>query len=109
VDAFGGSDTGTASITVATSGTPIAVNDSATTGNGVPITISVLTNDSDPNGDALTVVSLTQPNDGAVNLNPDGTVTYTPPAGFKGKARFDYTISDGNGGTATATVTVTIS
>jgi len=90
---------------------PVAVNDIATTNQGNAVTVNVLTNDTDANGDALGVVNLTQPaaGTGAAVLNSDGTVTYTPPAGFSGNASFTYKASDGlltSGNTATVTITV---
>ncbi|WP_299157100.1 cadherin-like domain-containing protein, partial [uncultured Christiangramia sp.] len=65
-------------------------------------------NDSDPDGDELTVTEVTQPGNGSAVINTDGTVTYSPNENFNGTDTFEYTISDGNGGTDTATVTVTI-
>ena len=72
------------------------------------VTIDVLANDSDPDGDDLTVQSFTQPANGSVIENADGTLTYTPNAGFEGEDTFTYTITDGNGGTDTATVKVEV-
>jgi uncharacterized repeat protein (TIGR01451 family) len=86
---------------------PVAVDDSATTDADTPVTIDVLHNDSDPDGDTLTVASVTQGTHGSVTNNGDD-VTYTPDPGFSGADSFTYTVSDGNGGTDTATVTVTI-
>lgn len=88
---------------------PIAAADSTTTTPGTPVVISVLNNDSDPDGDPLTVTSIAQPANGTAVINPDGTITYTPNPGFVGTDTFTYTISDGRGGTATATITVTVS
>ncbi len=65
----------------------------------------MLANDSDPDGDTLTVTDATTPADGTVVVNEDGTVFYTPAAGFSGTDTFDYTITDG---TATDTATVTV-
>jgi uncharacterized repeat protein (TIGR01451 family) len=86
---------------------PVAVDDSATTPEGTPVTINVLNNDSDIDGDILTVNSVTQGTHGSVTNN-GSDVTYTPDPGFNGTDSFTYTISDGNGGTDTATVTVTV-
>ena len=86
---------------------PLAVNDLATTAEDTPVTISVLANDVDPDGDPLTVIAATAAN-GAVTINPDGTLTYTPAANFAGSDTISYTISDGQGGTSTANVTVTV-
>ena len=87
---------------------PMATADTATTAREVPVTIEVLANDSDPDGDPLDVVSVTQGANGEVALNDDGTVTYTPAAGFDGTDSFTYTIDDDHGGQATGTVTVTV-
>lgn len=91
-----------------TNSPPVAVNDSAYTYVGQATPIPVLANDSDPNNDALTVASVTQGQNGTVTINSDGTLTYTPKAGYVGSDSFKYTISDGHGGAATATVSVTV-
>ena len=109
-DGKGGSDTATVTISVVSANNPpLAVADSVTTDQGTPVTINVVSNDSDPDGDTLTVSAITQPGNGAVTNNNNGTVTYTPNGGYTGSDSFTYTISDGNGGTATATVSVTVS
>jgi hypothetical protein len=87
---------------------PDAKDDSATTSEDDSVTINVLANDADPDGDTLTVGSVTQPTNGSAALNADNTVTYTPKSDFNGKDTFTYTISDANGETTTATVTVTV-
>src|SRR5690606_29978343 len=55
----------------------------------------------------LTVTSATAAN-GTVTINPDGSLSYTPNAGFVGEDSISYSIDDGQGGTANATVTVTV-
>ncbi|MGH1416633.1 MAG: Ig-like domain-containing protein, partial [Pelagimonas sp.] len=111
-DGNGGSDTATVTVEVTEGGggntDPDAVDDSETTGVNSPVTIAVLSNDTDPELDTLSVASATDPANGSVTVNGDGTVDYTPDADFTGTDTFDYTISDGNGGTDTATVTVTV-
>lgn len=88
---------------------PVAGNDSATTVVGTPVSISVLSNDSDPDGDALTVTTVTQPTNGEGTVTIQGSlVRFMPAANFVGLATFTYTISDGKGGYATATVTVMV-
>lgn len=87
---------------------PIAGTDTAITAREVSVTIKVLANDSDPDGDPLKVVGVTQGANGEVALNNDGTVTYTPAEGFDGTDSFTYTIDDDHGGQATGTVTVTV-
>ena len=108
-DGRGGSATANVTVTVGAppNQPPVAVNDAATTISGTPVTISVLANDSDPDGDPLALQSVTTPQTGVAQIS-GSQVIYTPAAGFVGTDTFDYTINDGRGGTATATVTVTI-
>lgn len=87
---------------------PTAVDDTASTVKNTVVVLSVLTNDSDPEGDALMVASVTQGTSGAASINANGTVTYTPSRNFTGTDTFTYTVSDGNGGSDTATVTLTV-
>jgi uncharacterized repeat protein (TIGR01451 family) len=98
----------TQSTTVNANQPPVAVNDTATTNEDAAITISVLSNDSDPENDALTITSVTQGANGAVTINAGATVRYTPNTNFNGSDSFTYTVNDGLGGTSTATVTVTV-
>ena len=108
-DGKGGTATTTVTVTVTpTNDPPVAVNDSRSTNEDTPVTVTVLANDSDPDGDPLTVQSITQPTNGAAVINAGGTVTYTPSPNFNGADSFTYTISDGNGSTATATVNITV-
>ena len=87
---------------------PTAANDAATVAeDSGPTNINVLGNDIDPDGDNLTVTSASAPN-GTVNINADGTLSYTPNANFNGTDIITYAISDGEGGTSIATVTVTV-
>lgn len=107
-DGRGGTAATTVNITVmAVNDLPIARNDSAEVTEGATVTIPVLTNDSDPENQALTITNVTTPTSGTVVNNGDGTLTFT--AGFNvSSSNFSYTISDGNGGTATGTVNLTI-
>ena len=86
---------------------PVAVDDTAATPAGDPVTIDVLANDTDPDGDAIAVSSVGAPAHGAAET-VDGAVRYTPVEGFAGEDTFTYTVSDGRGGTGTAVVTVTV-
>ena len=97
----------TAAVTISNSA-PDAVNDNAVTAYGVPIQINVLGNDTDPNGDALSITANSTPAHGSVVLNANNTFTYTPASGYSGADSFTYTISDGNGGFDTATVNLTV-
>jgi PKD repeat protein len=84
----------------------MAVDDTITTNEDTPVTIPVLANDTDVDGDA-NVVTVTLPAIGTALINPDNTITYTPNAEASGTDNFSYTLSDGLF-TDTATVTVTI-
>ena len=107
-DGNGGTDTATVTITInGVNDPPVAVNDTATTPEDTPITIDVLNNDFDVDGDTLTVDSVTQGTNSSVTNNGNN-VTYTPDPGFSGTDSFTYTVSDGNGGTDTATVSVNV-
>ena len=72
------------------------------------MTIDVLANDHDIDGDGLAVVSVTQPAGGIAVVNPDGTIQYTPNAGFSGTDVFSYVVNDSAGETATAVVRVDV-
>ena len=86
---------------------PVANDDSAGMDEDTAVTVNVLDNDTDADGDSLVVDSVTQGTNGSVSTN--GTsVTYTSNTGFSGSDSFTYTISDGNGGEDTATVTITV-
>ena len=86
---------------------PVAVNDSVTLISKSAIDISVLANDSDPDGDSLTIISFSDGAKGTVSYNADGTLTYTPAKRFKSSDSFSYTISDGTDN-ASATVSITL-
>ncbi|MCH8148170.1 MAG: tandem-95 repeat protein, partial [Planctomycetes bacterium] len=88
-----------------TQSSPTAVNDVISTNEDVAATIDVLNNDF---GDSLTVDSVGLASHGAVVINADQTVTYSPVADYNGNDSFVYTLRDVNGDTDTATVTVTV-
>lgn len=75
---------------------PTAVNDFNNTLVDTPVSGNVLTNDSDPDGDNLTVntTPVSGPSNGTVTLNPNGTYTYTPNPGFVGEDTFIYSVCD---------------
>src|SRR5207302_1671455 len=85
-DGRGGSSTArvTVTVTVAPNRAPTATEDGATTSQNAAATVAVLANDSDPDGDALTVSSVSAPVHGTATKNGNGTVTYAPAAGFLG-------------------------
>jgi CSLREA domain-containing protein len=87
---------------------PVASPDSATVlENSSNNVIDVLANDTDADGDTLTITAVTQGAHGSV-VNNGTNVAYTPNANFFGSDSFTYTISDGHGGSDSATVTVTV-
>ncbi|MDB5386724.1 MAG: outer rane adhesin like protein, partial [Planctomycetaceae bacterium] len=82
-----------------------------------PITLTTNTNTAvhgtltatDANGDPLTFsVGTTAATHGTVSVNPDGTFTFTPTAGFTGVATFSYRASDALGSSANATATINV-
>jgi Bacterial Ig domain/RTX calcium-binding nonapeptide repeat (4 copies)/Divergent InlB B-repeat domain len=83
---------------------PTAVADSARTGRDTPVDVDVRANDNDPDGDALTVESVTQPQHGTAAIQPNGRIRYTPASGYEGSDGFTYTVGDGRGGAASAAV-----
>ncbi|MDR7090925.1 retention module-containing protein [Cellvibrio fibrivorans] len=103
----------TSSVVITVAGTndgPTAVADSGTTLRNTALTFApadLLGNDTDPDGDILTIDSV----QGAVNGNVSlvaGNVVFVPTAGYSGPASFTYTISDGKGGSSTASVDITV-
>ncbi|MDF1816718.1 MAG: Ig-like domain-containing protein, partial [Verrucomicrobiales bacterium] len=125
-DGNGGTDIATVSVTVnGLNDTPDALNDGFNVDENGTANYDLRTNDTDPDGDNLTVSqingatigtegSLTLPSGAVVTLNVDGTVNYNPndqfelPVGQTAIDTFTYQVSDGNGGYDTATTTVTI-
>ena len=105
---------------------PVAINQSYNAVGNTPLGVgtnpsspsvtqsgNVLNGDSDPDsGDPVTLTGTTTPAHGSVSVNPDGTFTYTPAAGFSGTDSFTYTITDtddpSNPKSATGTVTITV-
>lgn len=106
-----GRDTDSASVIVTVASTndaPSAVDDSASTSKNGAVVIAVLANDSDPDGDALRIDSVSRPANGTAAILADGSIRYKPKGGFTGTDSFTYTISDGRGGVSTATVRVSV-
>jgi hypothetical protein len=87
---------------------PLAGNDTAYTTDGIAVDINVLANDSDPDGNVITVGSFGQPTHGTVVKLADGSLRYTPTAGYVGADSFTYQASDGSLLSNVATVTLTV-
>jgi VCBS repeat-containing protein len=107
------SNVATVTITVAAvPDAPLSQDDGYKTREDTPLTTpapGVLANDSDGDGDPLTVARVTGPAHGTLTLNPDGSFTYAPAANFNGSDTFTYQASDGSLTSNLATVTITVS
>lgn len=90
---------------------PVAVDDILAATEDVPVTYAasdLAGNDTDPDRDALTIISVGAAFGGAVVLNQDVTVSFVPTANFNGTAWFSYVVGDGHGGTSTGRATITV-
>jgi hypothetical protein len=92
-------------VTPAPNHAPVANDDAATTTEETAVVINVLANDTDADGDTVSIASFTQPAHGSVTRDVNG-LKYTPAHDFEGTDTFTYTVSDGRGGSDNATVTV---
>ncbi len=106
-DGHGGTDTATVTVVVANA-PPQASADTAKTPEGRSVVIAVTENDTDQNGEVLSLVSVTQPRIGGSVAIVDGQVVFTPDPGFSGTASFTYTVMDASGELSTAAVTVDV-
>jgi hypothetical protein len=105
-DDKGATSSAQATITVkSTNRPPVAGDDSFYVNSLGAVALNVMANDSDPDGDSLSIVSFTQPSIGTITQGSNGRLVYTGQGSFA-QIQFSYTISDGKGGTATATVTL---
>jgi VCBS repeat-containing protein len=109
----GSSLSGLAAVTlrIESNGAPVAGDDNFNMAEGTVLTIGapgVLTNDSDPDGDALSAVLVSGPTNGILTLNADGSFEYTPNADFTGADSFTYTANDGSASSSEATVTINV-
>lgn len=108
-DDKGGVNTATVRVAVRpVNDAPTAQHDTASTDEDTPVALSVLDNDSDVDGDALSVIFVEQPSRGQVTLEAGGVVRYTPAANFNGEVRFRYIVQDIAGARAAAQVRVTV-
>ncbi|WP_168210865.1 Ig-like domain-containing protein [Persicimonas caeni] len=109
-DLLGGTDTATVALTITpVNDAPEAVDNAGTMDEDTIVAIRVLRNDSDPDGDALTLTSVGTASHGTASIRPShGDIRYAPDANYHGPESFTYTVGDGNGGSDTATVSLTI-
>ena len=85
---------------------PVSTPDTLEATEDTPVNYTaaqLLGNDTDIEGNVLTIVAVTSGIGGTAVLNPDGTVTFTPNANFNGEASFTYTVSDGTTNSQPAT------
>jgi len=110
----GAADSNVATVVIAVNATnraPVAVNDSYTANEDTSLSIAaagVLVNDTDADGNALTAVLVSNPANGTLTLNADGSFTYTPNANWNGTDSFTYQASDGAATSNMATVTIAV-
>ena len=110
-DSLGTADTGTVTLNLAAvHDAPVARTDSFSGAHGHSLAGNVLLNDSDADGDSLSVTAaaIATAAGGQVTLLADGTFTYQPATGFVGIDSFAYAVGDGQGGSATATVSLNV-
>jgi hypothetical protein len=108
-DGVGDSNLASVTITVnPTNRPPVANNDSATLNEDGSIVLGILSNDTDMDGDALTIIIVSQPTHGQLALNKNNTVTYTPLADYFGTDSFSYRLSDGQAVSGVATVNLVV-
>jgi parallel beta-helix repeat protein len=108
VDGQGGSATAQVSITVAASTPPNVVDDAVEVDEDTAEIVDVLANDSDPDGDAVTIEQVEAPTHGSAVINGAGSITYTPAPNYNGPDSFTYTGRDPGGATDTAAVSVEV-
>lgn len=87
---------------------PVANHDVASTDYGQAVTIDVLTNDTDAQGDTINLVTAFVQSGASLQINANDTLTYTPELGFSGVDTITYSITDGNGNESIASVSVTV-
>lgn len=87
---------------------PVLVADTAVTQEDSPVSIDVLANDSDPEGDVLTIVSASDAHGGTVDI-VNGALRFLPAKNFNGSTELSYAVSDGAGNVVTGKVDVTVS
>lgn len=108
-DGNGGSDTATVTATVANTNNPPTANyDTASVNTNSSVTIFALANDTDPDGDTLSITSVTQPLSGSASIVNNGTAVQFTAGSFADVYVITYSISDGNGGADSASIAVTV-
>ncbi len=88
---------------------PVAVDDTRTVPANTSLTINVIGNDFDADGDELVVTGVLQPEHGSATINTDSSIRYVPDEGFQGTDTFSYFIEDVARQPAVSSASVTIS
>jgi VCBS repeat-containing protein len=105
-------DGNTVTVLLIVNDAPVAVEDSYQVDEDGTLSVSagdgVLSNDSDTENDTLTAVLVSGVSNGTLDLQPDGSFTYTPDADFNGEDSFTYYADDGTDGSDTVTVSITV-
>ena len=121
-DGQGGTDTGSVTVAVGpnVNDAPVAVDDTVSTAEDTAVTLNLVGNDTDADGDTLSVKSINGTDltpgtaqaiavpHGTVNVSVAGVISFTPAADYVGDATFNYVVSDGQGGTDTATMRIDV-
>jgi len=108
-DGRGGFDIAVVSISVIrANATPVAEDDVLIVTEDTPLLFDPLANDTDPDGDVLTVGGLVQPTAGLITSESTGELLYTPPQDFAGSTTATYTVRDPYGGSDTAVIRITV-
>lgn len=101
---------GTVTISVAAvNDPPVAVNDAFNVNPGLSLNGNVTANDTDVEGSPLSAVTMSNPTQGSLTLNSDGTFTYVPNPAAAGSDSFTYLINDGAVNSNIATVSINFS
>ncbi|MDF1698611.1 MAG: Ig-like domain-containing protein, partial [Saprospiraceae bacterium] len=99
---------GVAYIAGFSSSTFISTEDNLVVAQGIPVTFDPTANDTDPNGNPVTLENFTQPTNGIVTQGVGNELTYTPLVGYTGSDNFSYTAGNGEGFFTTATVSLEV-
>ncbi|WP_169816665.1 Ig-like domain-containing protein [Rhodovibrio salinarum] len=109
LDAAGNVSTATVGIEVMpVNDAPVVVDDQASMEEGDKTVVDVLANDTDIDGDTLTLASVTAEGGGKTTFQEDGQIVYTAEAGSAGTHRLSYTVEDGQGGGATGELVIDV-
>lgn len=88
---------------------PVAYDDESSTITGTAVDVVVMANDSDPDGDAIVLDSISAATNGSYQVLAGGVIRFTPASGFTGSAGLSYAVNDGRGGVSnTARLTVQV-